>query len=112
MSECCGCGKVVDVAGMQAKQRKVLVIVLLINLATFVMMALAAWHSHSSSLLSGSLDNLGDALTYAVSLAVVGASSATSSRTRRSSSSRAMAWSVAVSAPLARSRSMSTIWSR
>ena len=24
MSECCGCGKVVDVAGMQAKQRKVL----------------------------------------------------------------------------------------
>ena len=42
MSECCGCGKVVDVAGMQAKQRKVLVIVLLINLATFVMMALAA----------------------------------------------------------------------
>jgi len=59
---------------MQAKQRKVLVIVLLINLATFVMMALAAWHSHSSSLLSGSLDNLGDALTYAVSLAVVGAS--------------------------------------
>ena len=74
MSECCGCGKVVDVAGMQAKQRKVLVIVLLINLATFVMMALAAWHSHSSSLLSGSLDNLGDALTYALSLAVVGAS--------------------------------------
>lgn len=74
MSECCGCGKVVDVAGMQAKQRKVLVIVLLINLATFVMMALAAWHSHSSSMLSGSLDNLGDALTYAVSLAVVGAS--------------------------------------
>ena len=72
MSECCGCGKVVDVAGMQAKQRKVLVIVLLINLATFVMMAVAAWHSHSSSLLSGSLDNLGDALTYAVSLAVVG----------------------------------------
>ncbi|CAN7337727.1 cation transporter [Pseudoxanthomonas sp. LjRoot168] len=78
MPECCGCGKVVDVAGMQAKQRKVLVIVLvivlLINLATFVMMAVAAWHSHSSSLLSGSLDNLGDALTYAVSLAVVGAS--------------------------------------
>ena len=24
MPECCGCGKVVDVAGMQAKQRKVL----------------------------------------------------------------------------------------
>jgi hypothetical protein len=50
MSECCGCGKVVDVARMQAKQRRVLVIVLIINLATFAMMALAAWRSYSSSL--------------------------------------------------------------
>lgn len=74
MSECCGCGKVVDVAALQAKQRRVLRIVLAINLATFAMMLFAAWRSHSSSLLSGSLDNLGDALTYAVSLAVVGAS--------------------------------------
>ena len=74
MSECCGCGKVADVARMQAKQRRVLAIVLIINLATFAMMAFAAWRSHSSSLLSGSLDNLGDALTYVVSLVVVGAS--------------------------------------
>lgn len=63
-----------DVAAMQAEQRRVLKIVLAINLATFAMMAFAAWYSHSSSLLSGSLDNLGDALTYAISLAVVGAS--------------------------------------
>jgi Co/Zn/Cd efflux system component len=74
MSECCGCGKTLDVAAMQAKQRRVLKIVLAINLATFVMMVGAAWYSHSSSLLSGGLDNLGDALTYALSLAVVGAS--------------------------------------
>lgn len=74
MSECCGCGKVVDVAALEAKQRRVLRGVLAINLATFAMMAFAAWYSHSSSLLSGSLDNLGDALTYAISLAVVGAS--------------------------------------
>lgn len=74
MSDCCGCGKIVDVAAMESRQRRVLVVVLLINLATFLMMAAAAWHSRSSSLLSGSLDNLGDALTYAVSLAVVGAS--------------------------------------
>ncbi len=74
MSDCCGCGKIVDVAALQAKQRRVLRVVLAINLATFVMMAAAAWWSHSSSLLSGSLDNLGDALTYAISLAVVGAS--------------------------------------
>ncbi|MGO1069454.1 cation transporter [Lysobacter sp. CA199] len=74
MSECCGCGKVVDVAAMQAEQRRVLRIVLAINLATFVMMVFAAWYSRSSSVLSGGLDNLGDALTYALSLAVVGAS--------------------------------------
>jgi len=59
---------------MQAKQRRVLTIVLCINLATFLMMVAASWYSHSSSLLSGGLDNLGDALTYALSLAVVGAS--------------------------------------
>ncbi|MBU8974782.1 cation transporter [Lysobacter sp. MMG2] len=74
MSECCGCGSTMDVAAMQAKQRRVLKTVLIINLATFVMMVGAAWYSHSSSLLSGGLDNLGDALTYALSLAVIGAS--------------------------------------
>lgn len=80
MAECCGCGNVVDVAAMQSKQRRVLRIVLAINLATFALMAAAAWHSHSSSLLSGSLDNLGDALTYALSLAVVGASAQAKAR--------------------------------
>src|SRR5690242_4775705 len=59
---------------MQAQQRRVLKTVLFINLATFVMMVGAAWYSRSSSLLSGGLDNIGDALTYALSLAVVGAS--------------------------------------
>ena len=74
MSDCSSCGKVVDVASMQDSQRRTLKIVLAINLATFVMMMGAAWFSRSSSLLSGGLDNLGDALTYAVSLAVVGSS--------------------------------------
>ena len=74
MSECCGCGKTLDVEAMQAQQRRVLKIVLAINLATFVMMVGAAWYSRSSSLLSGGLDNIGDALTYLLSLAVVGAS--------------------------------------
>ncbi|MGJ7903703.1 cation transporter [Lysobacter sp. 1R34A] len=74
MSECCGCGKVVDVAALQARQRRVLAIVLAINMATFAMMVFAAWYSRSSSVLSQGLDNLGDALTYALSLAVVGAS--------------------------------------
>ena len=49
-------------------------IVLAINLATFVMMLAAAIYSGSSSLLSGGLDNFGDALTYLLSLAVIGAS--------------------------------------
>lgn len=73
MSDCCGCGKTLDVAAMQAGQRRVLRLVLAINLATFAMMVFAAWYSRSSSLLSGALDNLGDALTYALSLAVVAA---------------------------------------
>src|SRR3546814_13433169 len=45
-----------------------------INIAMFVMMLMAAIYSGSSSLLSGGLDNLGDALTYLLSLAVIGAS--------------------------------------
>jgi len=55
-------------------------VVLAINLATFVMMLAAAIYSGSSSLLSGGLDNLGDALTYLLSLAVVGASSRAKAR--------------------------------
>lgn len=77
---CCGCGKTIDVRAMQARQRRVLVIVLAINAATFVMMVAAAFLSRSSSLLSGGLDNLGDALTYALSLAVVGASASAKAR--------------------------------
>ena len=80
MSDCCGCGKTLEVERMQARQRRVLWQVLAINLLTFTMMMLAAWHSGSASLLSGSLDNLGDALTYALSLAVVGASVAAKAR--------------------------------
>ena len=80
MSDCCGCGKTLDVARMQARQRRVLWQVLAINLLTFAMMMIAAWHSGADSLLSGSLDNLGDALTYALSLAVVGASLAAKAR--------------------------------
>lgn len=68
------CNKVIEVQGLHARQKQVLRMVLLVNLATFVMMVFAAWWSRSSSLLSGGLDNLGDALTYALSLAVVGAS--------------------------------------
>ncbi|MCO7469258.1 cation transporter [Stenotrophomonas maltophilia] len=80
MGECCGCGKTLDVAAMQTRHRRVLWIVLLINLATFLMMVGASWYSHSSSLLSGALDNLGDAATYLLSLLVVGAGVAAKAR--------------------------------
>ncbi len=73
MSDSC-CQQEIDVRALQAKQRRTLVVVLAINAATFALMIAAAVHGRSSSLLSGGLDNFGDALTYALSLAVVGAS--------------------------------------
>jgi Co/Zn/Cd efflux system component len=58
----------------------VLAAVLAINAVTFLMMIIAAMMSGSSSLLSGALDNLGDAVTYALSFAVVGATSTAKAR--------------------------------
>ncbi|MBP6798236.1 MAG: cation transporter [Luteimonas sp.] len=72
MSDSC-CGRSPDVALLEAKQRRVLTVVMLVNLASCAMMLVAAWYSGSSSLLSGMLDNLGDAFTYLLSLLVVGA---------------------------------------
>ena len=57
-----------------------LITVLVINALAFFVMLAGSAHSGSSSLLSGALDNLGDALTYALSLAVVGASMAAKAR--------------------------------
>ena len=73
MSDSC-CHSNIDAGALQARQRRVLIIVLAINTATFAMMIVAAALSDSTALLSGALDNFGDAVTYAVSLAVVGAS--------------------------------------
>lgn len=71
MSDSC-CQGSVDTSALQARQRRILAAVLVINAATFIMMIVAATMSGSSALLSGALDNLGDALTYALSFAVVG----------------------------------------
>lgn len=73
MGDSC-CSGTVDIRALEARQRRVLMIVLAINIATFVMMLAAAIYGNSSSLLSGGLDSLGDALTYLLSLAVIGAS--------------------------------------
>lgn len=71
MSRDC-CEKQIVADALRRQERRVLSTVLAINLAMFTLMVAAAMQSGSSSLLSGGLDNLGDALTYAVSLAVIG----------------------------------------
>ncbi len=79
VSDSC-CQKHIDVAVLNVKQRRILIIVLVVNIVTFLMMVLAAKISGSSSLLSGALDNFGDAMTYILSLFVVGASLASKAR--------------------------------
>ena len=79
MSDSC-CQSQIDTRELQRRQRRVLAIVLAINAATFVMMIVAAMMSASSSLLSGALDNFGDALTYALSFAFVSATLAAKAR--------------------------------
>ncbi len=79
MSDSC-CQSDIDVSVLHTRQRRILIIVFVINAATFLMMVFAAMISGSSSLLSGALDNFGDAITYALSLLVVGASGAAKAR--------------------------------
>ena len=69
MSECCddGCGA----QQLIERQRGTLLTVLVINSVMFVVVVVAALFASSSALLADSLDNLGDALTYALSLLAV-----------------------------------------
>ncbi len=69
MSDCCesDCGLTPESAG----QRRTLRIVLGINAIMFVVIVVSAFVGHSASLLADSLDNLGDAMTYGLSLLVV-----------------------------------------
>ena len=73
MSDHC-CQDHIDIAALNERQRRILIIVLAINTITFLMMVFAAKISGSSSLLSSALDNFGDAMTYGLSLMVMGAS--------------------------------------
>ena len=79
MNDSC-CQSQIDAGALEERQRRVLILVLVINAATFLMMITAAGFSGSSSLLSGALDNFGDAVTYALSLAVIGATCAAKAR--------------------------------
>ena len=78
MADCCEGN--LNVEALEAEQRRVLLCVMLINFITFFGMITASWLSHSSALLSGTLDNLGDALTYALSLMVISATSLAKAR--------------------------------
>jgi Co/Zn/Cd efflux system component len=78
MSDCCN--REVDTRALATRQRRVLLAVLAINVVTFGMMVAASFLSGSSALLSGTLDNFGDAVTYALSFAVIGASAQAKAR--------------------------------
>ena len=69
MSGCCdqGC----SLEGLRERQRGTLRAMLAINAVMFVVIVAAALYGRSTSLLADSLDNLGDALTYGLSLYAV-----------------------------------------
>ncbi len=95
------CEKPIAAEALRRQERRVLGIVLAINAATFAMMMAAALRSGSSSLLSGSLDNLGDAATYAMSLAVIGSAPSTKARVAMLKSVLILAAGVAVAMQIA-----------
>lgn len=76
----CGCEQGCALDGRRERQRNTLRIVLAINGVMFVVMVAAALHAGSSALLSDSLDNLGDAFTYGLSLYAVSRGAATKAR--------------------------------
>lgn len=69
MGSCCGNNCAVE--QLRERQRGTLKAVLAINAVMFLVIAAAAFYGRSTALLSDSLDNLGDALTYGLSLYVV-----------------------------------------
>lgn len=68
MSECCGCS---ETAARLASQRRVLWTVLVINTVAFLAEFAAGWWAGSVAVQADSLDSLGDASVYAVSLLVL-----------------------------------------
>lgn len=69
MSGCCDDNCSMD--ALRGRQRGTLQIVLGINFVMFLVIVVAALYGSSSALLADSLDNLGDALTYGLSLYAV-----------------------------------------
>ena len=69
MGQCCGGSCAVD--ALHQRQRGTLLMVLAINALMFLVILVAALYGKSTALLADSLDNLGDAVTYALSLYAV-----------------------------------------
>ena len=69
MAGCCDHGCELD--ALRERQSATLKVVLAINAVMFVVMVVAALYAGSTALLSDSLDNLGDAITYCLSLYAV-----------------------------------------
>ena len=73
MTDCCE-GRTCALEQLRLRQGSTLKTVLWINAAMFVVVLAAGLYASSSALLADSLDNLGDALTYALSFYAVGRS--------------------------------------
>ena len=69
MGSCCENNCAVE--ALHNRQRGTLIKVLWINAVMFILIVLAAFYGKSTALFSDSLDNLGDALTYGLSLFAV-----------------------------------------
>ena len=79
MANCCE-DKACAIEALQTKQAATLKTVLGINAVMFVVVLAMGIYANSAALLSDALDNLGDALTYALSLYAVGRGIETKSR--------------------------------
>jgi Co/Zn/Cd efflux system component len=78
MSGCCDNNCSVD--ALHGRQRGTLQIVLAVNAVMFLVIVVAALYGKSTALLADSLDNLGDALTYGLSLYAVARGTAVKAR--------------------------------
>lgn len=70
MSDCCN-DKACAIEALRARQSSTLRVVLAINAVLFVLEFASGLFARSTALLSDSLDNFGDAVTYALSLYAV-----------------------------------------
>jgi cation diffusion facilitator family transporter len=70
MADCCE-NKSCALEAMKVRQSKTLKIVLLINVVLFCLTAFYGWAANSTGLMSESIDDFGDAVTYALSLYVI-----------------------------------------